>query len=362
MRPSLADDLTVPVDSLKAGTVLLGAYVVSLLYFVLPPENLLGVSGARAVRHLYSVLCSGLIFALLFSAAGLMELMVVPCLVYALCWYGRRSRITALVAFGLSMAHLSWNLLVTQVFSDRLQARFDVTAPLMVLVVKLTSFAWSVYDGTRPASELSKQQQEYAIRKYPSLIQFLGFVCFFPSFLVGPSFEFKDYDDFIARRKPFDKIPSRVWPVTRCLLYAVGMLYIYIRFGSTWNFDIATKPEFMEQPFWARLAWLQVYGFMSRTKYYGAWKLSEGACIIAGIGFNGYDEKGKPRWDRAENVDIFNLEFASNPQTMMGGWNKRTNYWLRNSVYLRLSSKPGQKPTGAATIVTYLVSAFWHGF
>lgn len=45
----------------------------------------------------------------------------------------------------------------------------------MVLVMKLTSFAWSVYDGQRPAEELDATQRASRIEKVPGLIPFLGY-------------------------------------------------------------------------------------------------------------------------------------------------------------------------------------------
>jgi len=40
-------------------------------------------------------------------------------------------------------------------------------------------------------------QKEHMIEKLPSLLEFFGFVYFFPSFLAGPAIEIKDYLRFI---------------------------------------------------------------------------------------------------------------------------------------------------------------------
>jgi len=39
--------------------------------------------------------------------------------------------------------------------------------------------------------------QRRAINKLPSLLEFYGWVYFFPSLLVGPKIEFKDYLSFV---------------------------------------------------------------------------------------------------------------------------------------------------------------------
>ncbi|GBP41981.1 Lysophospholipid acyltransferase 1 [Eumeta japonica] len=45
-----------------------------------------------------------------------------------------------------------------------------------------------------------------------------------------------------------------------------------------------------------------------RCKYYHAWLLSEAICNNSGMGFNGYDKDGKPKWDKMSNVDVFGFE------------------------------------------------------
>ena len=40
-------------------------------------------------------------------------------------------------------------------------------------------------------------QKEHMIEKLPSLLEFFGFVYFFPSFLAGPAIEIKDYLRFV---------------------------------------------------------------------------------------------------------------------------------------------------------------------
>ena len=69
----------------------------------------------------------------------------------------------------------------------------EVTGPQMVLTMKLTTFAWNVFDGRRKAEvrvvlcflklklkhpciqELDKWQLSKRITKYPSLLEFLGY-------------------------------------------------------------------------------------------------------------------------------------------------------------------------------------------
>ncbi|KAJ3285863.1 lysophospholipid acyltransferase [Borealophlyctis nickersoniae] len=161
---------------------------------------------------------------------------------------------------------------------------------------------------------------------------------------------------------PFDRMPSRVVPTLKTLASAVVSLALFVGFGNKWYYQLTLEPGYLELPFWHRFMYLQLAGGIARTKYYVAWKLAESACILAGVGWNGYDRKtGKPRWDRVQNIAIRGFELAENPKMMIDSWNKNTGAWLRNCVYLRITP-PGAKSTTWAAIATYITSAFWHGF
>ena len=110
-------------------------------------------------------------------------------------------------------------------------------------------------------------------------------------------------------------------------------------------------------------------GFLTRVKYYTAWKMSEGACCLTGIDYLGTDKQEKKgdtspkkhKWGRVANISILNVELPENPRMMMGEWNINTQRWLKNHVYLRFIREDGRN-SGQVTMLTYLTSAFWHGF
>jgi len=90
--------------------------------------------------------------------------------------------------------------------------------------------------------------------------------------------------------------------------------------------------------------------------------LAEGACIMSGMGYNGVDPKtGKARWDRLNNVNPWGIETAQSSRIYLENWNKNTNNWLRQYVYLRVTPH-GKKPGFRASLATFTTSALWHGF
>jgi len=100
---------------------------------------------------------------------------------------------------------------------------------------------------------------------------------------------------------------------------------------------------------------------LCRVKYYFAWYLSEGIFIATGIGYR--LDGAKVYWDRFRNMDFFGVELATNVRSVTTYWNIRTADWLRNYVYNRVlpANHKGAVPM-YATVATYSVSAFWHGF
>jgi len=118
----------------------------------------------------------------------------------------------------------------------------------------------------------------------------------------------------------------------------------------------------MKYGFLRRIWLLEMLGLSTRMKYYGVWYLTEGACILSGIGYKGINLKtGRVDWNRLQNVNPWGIETAQNSRAYLENWNMNTNHWLRNYMYLRVTPK-GKKPGFRASLATFVTSAFWHGF
>ncbi|KAF2457104.1 MBOAT, membrane-bound O-acyltransferase family-domain-containing protein [Lineolata rhizophorae] len=280
------------------------------------------------------------------------------------------------IGFGFLMGHLSVSHLYRQ-FVDQPHS-IDITGAQMVMVMKLSAFCWNVHDGRLPEKDLSDHQKDRAIRAFPDALDYAGYVLFFPSLLVGPAFDFIDYRSYIStsmfvlppgtspssaptyRKKR--KIPRSSIPSFTKAAQGLVWIFAFLKFSSWYNTEVMLSEEYMQYWFPRRVWILHMFGFTTRMKYYGVWSLTEGACIMSGIGYRGIDAATKkPAWDRLENVKPWNIEFAQNSHEYLGNWNINTNHWLRNYVYLRVTPK-GRKPGFKATLATFFTSAFWHGF
>ena len=103
---------------------------------------------------------------------------------------------------------------------------------------------------------------------------------------------------------------------------------------------------------------VQLAGFVERSRYYGVWILTEGASILTGLGFTGYSPSGVATWNGAANVDVWKIELPENSKMLVDSWNIKTNVWLRECVYKRVTPK-GQKAGFRSSMLTYLTSAIW---
>ncbi|EWC45084.1 hypothetical protein DRE_06223 [Drechslerella stenobrocha 248] len=276
------------------------------------------------------------------------------------------------IGFVFLMGHMSVSHIIRQKRAD--DSVVDITGVQMVLVMKLTAFCWNVWDGQFPNSELTPFQQDRAIRQMPSLLDYAGYVLFFPSIMVGPAFDFNEYKKWLDTTmfdvEIYDKkgavrkkrrIPRSGRMATRTA--AIGLIWIalYVKASSMFTVEFALGDEFMNFGILRRIWYLYWLLFAARFKYYGIWSLTEGACILAGLGYNGLDENKRIKWDRVRNVDPWELETAQNSRSLLDAWNKNTNKWLKNYIYLRVTPK-GKKPGFRSSMATFVTSAFWHGF
>lgn len=271
------------------------------------------------------------------------------------------------------MGHLSVNHIIRQQTND--PSSVDITGMQMVMVMKLSAFAWNVHDGRIKRSLLDDFQKEKAIYKMPGFLDFAAYVLFFPALFTGPAFDFNDYKRYIETTM-FEVMPNETAPPTRKerriprsgtpatlkLVEGLAWILLYLQLGGYYYPSFLLGDKFWTYSFPRRVWYMYALGFTSRLKYYGVWTITEGGCILSGLGYNGIDPQTKrAKWNRLNNVSPWGVESGQNARAYMESWNKNTNHWLRNYIYLRVTPK-GQKPGFRATLATFVTSAFWHGF
>ncbi|KAI1144646.1 MBOAT family protein [Hypoxylon sp. FL0543] len=322
---------------------------------------------------------SGGIFYLvgLFSLwAGVRTLFISSAVIYALAYYLPTSVYMPWIAFVFLMSHMAVSQLSRQ-FADN-PSSVDITGAQMVLVMKLSAFAWNVFDGTLPEDQLSDFQKSRRILQLPGLLDYAGYVLFFPSLMAGPAFDYNEYRGWIdcsmfdvpatidpAKKPPTRKkrkIPRSGTPAMLKLASGIVWIWLFLNLSKYYSHQVLLDDRYPTLSFLRRVLVMHMVGFTARCKYYGVWFMAEGSCILAGLGYNGVDPvTGKVYWNRLQNINPWGVETAQNSRAYLENWNMNTNKWLRYYIYLRVTPR-NRKPGFRASLATFVTSAFWHGF
>ena len=280
------------------------------------------------------------------------------------------------VGFVFLMGHMSVSHIYRMIEDN--PSSVDITGAQMVMIMKLSSFCWNVWDGKQKTSVLSDIQKDRRITKLPPLLDYAGFVAFFPSLMVGPAFDYMEYERWLnmtmfdlpagtdetkapPKRKK-RKIPRSLIPAMLKMVTGLIWIVAFLQLSPYHDTAVILSDRYRNMNFFWRVYFLHMLSFVQRMKYYGVWTLTEGACILSGIGYSGVNPKtGKTDWGRLTNIKPAGVELAQNSHAYLGNWNINTNHWLRNCIYLRVTPK-GKKPGFRASMATFATSAFWHGF
>ncbi|KAK2501935.1 hypothetical protein MC885_009377 [Smutsia gigantea] len=245
----------------------------------------------------------------------------------------------------------------------------SVGSPMMIITQKITSLAYEIHDGMfRKDEELSPSQRGLAVRRMPSLLEYLSYNCNFMGILAGPLCSYKDYITFIEGRSYMTQSgengkeevqyertePSPSMAVTQKLLVCGLSLLFHLTISKTLPVEYNIDEHFQATASWlTKIIYLYVSLLAARPKYYFAWTLADAINNAAGFGFRGYDKNGAARWDLISNLRIQQIEMSTSFKMFLDNWNIQTALWLKRVCYERASLSP--------TIQTFILSAIWHG-
>ena len=200
------DVLLAPVaDNLGMGTDL-GLIKCALSFFLIyPMAALFPLIGSTKVKHMYSAFGGFFLMQWIFGEMWIHSFLS-STVTYLICLaYPNPKQIPAIV-FYFTMAHVT-ACHVYYMYTRYLELAFDVTGTQMVMVMKLTTFAYNLYDGTvdhhntfvktyegnKGAAKVYAARRKFAIKQLPSLLEYYGYIYTFPCIIAGPAFEFSDY-------------------------------------------------------------------------------------------------------------------------------------------------------------------------
>ncbi|XP_009423008.1 lysophospholipid acyltransferase 5 isoform X1 [Pan paniscus] len=234
------------------------------------------------------------------------------------------------------------------------------TMPHCVLTLKLIGLAVDYFDGGKDQNSLSSEQQKYAIRGVPSLLEVAGFSYFYGAFLVGPQFSMNHYMKLVQGELTDipGKIPNSIIPALKRL--SLGLFYLvgYTLLSPHITEDYLLTEDYDNHPFWFRCMYMLIWGKFVLYKYVTCWLVTEGVCILTGLGFNGFEEKGKAKWDACANMKVWLFETNPRFTGTIASFNINTNAWVARYIFKRLKFL-GNKELSQGLSLLFL--ALWHG-
>jgi len=200
------------------------------------------------------------------------------------------------------------------------------------------------------------------IKEIPSLFEFFCFVFFFPGFMSGPFTQFTDFKAFMNKSmfaETKGKIPSAFVGSTLTKILVAIFGFIGVKLHDTFSIHYTLTSEFLEYSILYRLAYVYFSIELNICKYYFAWSLGDVAATCAGVSYNGLDQNGNPKWDRILMIRLWDFKAAQNAKELIDNWNISCQFWLKNYVFTMFVKVV---PHGLAKFLTFVTSAFWHGF
>lgn len=208
------------------------------------------------------------------------------------------------------------------------------------------------------------------LREKPTLLEISSFIFYYPSSLIGPSFEFTDFIRFIKLEKEYENINWNGVNRESFIQFIHGIIYtvVLVVGGQRYTTAYCGTEEFENRSMIFKILYSNFSITVLRSKYYVGWKLSQASVIFCGLGYNvSIDKTGLivENYDRVENINITEIETGINPRSKIKYWNRTVHLWLKYYLYLRLINvqrKPFKNNKSLVSFVTFMVSAFWHGF
>ncbi|XP_015512213.1 lysophospholipid acyltransferase 6 isoform X1 [Neodiprion lecontei] len=363
----LADLAGLPIDQMNFLVTQFSALgLAALLRSSLSPRAV-----SPATRHAFGLVL-GLFFGYFSFGKHAVHLAGLPALCYVVMRTHNPRSVQRAVLF-VALLYLSCIHFHRQVY-DYGSYTLDITGPLMVITQKVTSLAYSVHDGmTRKEEELTPSQRYHAVKKMPTALEYFAYALHFQALMAGPVIFYRDYIDFIGGHNIYgsktlagytDKNlnsneivlePSPRLVVVKKVLASCICAVIFVSFIPSFPIQKIKEDDFIENTTLGyKVGFLMVSTMLVRFKYYHAWLFADAICNNSGLGFNGYNVDGTARWDLISNVNVLKFETALSLRDSIEQWNKGTNRWLRMIVYERIKTH--------STILTYALSALWHGF
>ncbi len=197
------------------------------------------------------------------------------------------------------------------------------------------------------------------------MLETFSYIFYFPSSLIGPSFEYSDFLRFINLEREYKNINWNACNIsTLSNLFWVGVFtYLVVAFSKITDPMYCTTQDYAAQSVFYKLGYVYLSLVVTRARYYIGWKLGQASIDFCGLGYTlkeNADGKSEIHFDKIDQCNLTTMEWSINVKVRLQYWNRSVHLWLKNYIYLRIYQ--ATRSQVLSSLATFSVSALWHGF
>ena len=250
----------------------------------------------------------------------------------------------------------------------------DPTTIYMMSICKYSSLAFSYEDGGKKEDEIkNSHHKEYRVFEKPTLLEVLSFIYFYPTSIIGPSIEYKDFINFICETDCYSRLNENIiYILTNGFIYFIGSfacMGFYSLLAIKLPVSKVVEEDFGKHNLFYVLGYIYFCIPGVRARYYSGWLLSYATVIFSGIAYTEKKEKKSGEiiktLEKGNYGSIVTCEWGINPKYSMIDWNNTIHLWLKYNVYTRvinINRKPFKNNWALSSFLTFISSAVWHGY
>ena len=136
-------------------------------------------------------------------------------------------------------------------------------------------------------ARMTSREKNYALKQMPSFIEYCNYVYALVSSVIGPSFEFKDWNDFLNMESPFNTMPKYGNLAPAFIRLGQGLLCIPLTplISAYFPIDDLISPEFANHSYPYRMLHMWMGVQITWWTYFVGFCLIEANLIASGFGY-----------------------------------------------------------------------------
>lgn len=255
----------------------------------------------------------------------------------------------------------------------------------MFAIAKITFFTYAVRERNVSPIHFINQYHRYCIvgEKFPNFAEFLSYIYFFPSAIYGPSFQIKDYLNYIYGREEYQNINYRRQLLEAFIRIIVGygliVLYYVLKYSNLLQFGMFKVYQYIASDdilsVNVALRFLLIYAWNVYIKFfiYGFFQLIYGIFMTTGIAYS--EEVVLPNLKGGNDFvldvsdkkghcgRILKSDFGYNIGDTINHFNRSIHIYLKYCVYIRILFLRNSwiKNYFIAAIFVFIFAALWCG-